>query len=324
MTILSIISAVYNEEEVLPFFFERTTAAAKKTGLEYELIMVNDGSADSSLEILKKNAAENDSIRVVSFSRNFGQQTALTAGLMAAKGDIVMILDSDLQDPPELLNEFIEKWKQGFKVIYGVRQKRKENLFKRFSYHLFYRILNFLSKGSIPLDSGDFCLMDRVVVNALNSFPERTRFIRGLRSWVGFKQIGVEYERDKRLAGEAKYTFTKLIQLAADGLFSFSEFPLKLSITSGLVLSLLCVVFAVYVIIAKLMGSQVIVTGWASVMVGIIFLCGFQLLTFGILGGYITKIFNEVKQRPYFIIEETIGIDTQALKNKSNNSSVQL
>ncbi|HEY8665066.1 MAG TPA: glycosyltransferase family 2 protein [Tepidisphaeraceae bacterium] len=306
--LLSIVLPAYNEEEVLPLTFARFTAmgpALAQWGLNYELIFVNDGSRDATPEILNRFAAQDAHVRVVHLARNFGHQAAITAGLTVARGDVVALMDCDLQDPPETLPQFLAKWREGFQVVYAIRQKRKEWFGKRMAYWAFYRLLAAISDLKIPLDSGDFCLMDRAAVDLLNNLPEQQRFVRGLRTWIGLKQVGVEYERDARQAGVPQYTFKALIKLAMDGLVSFSSTPLKIVTRLGVVSVLLSVLLAVWVIIAKIYDVKTL-RGWATTACLILFTSSIQMISLGIIGEYLARIFLEVKGRPTFLIASII------------------
>ncbi len=245
----SVVLPVYNEQENINSLNKRITKVFVELKKEYEIIFVNDGSHDKTKEILEDLHKKNNNIKVINFSRNFGHQTAVTAGLDFASGEVVAILDADLQDPPEILPKFFTKLDEGYDVVYAIRKKRKENIFKRIAYSLFYKILHLIASVDIPLDSGDFCVLSRRMVKTINSFPERNRFIRGLRSWAGFKQIGLEYEREKRLAGTSKYGLKKLFKLAFDGIFSFSFIPLQIMFVLGstsLFLSIMGIFWAIY------------------------------------------------------------------------------
>ena len=316
---ISLVIPVYNEEEVLKQLLGRVVPVLEKNAFDYELIFVNDGSRDRSLLMIKDFARKNKKIKVVSFSRNFGHQIALSAGLNFTTGEVVMVIDADLQDPPELLPKMIEKWQAGYKVVYGVRKKRKEGIMKKICYGLFYRLLKNSAKVDIPLDAGDFCLMDRKVVVLINSFPERTRFLRGLRSWIGFSQIGIEYDRDKRYAGKTKYSFIKLIKLAIDGFVSFSDLPLKLAMILGFFISFLSIVYAIIQIFVRFVAGGII-PGWATITVAVLFLGGVQLIMIGVVLSYLSKIFNEVKGRPLFIIDEILGFENESVIKENNTT----
>ncbi len=308
---LSVVVPVYNEKEVLGTLFQRLRNVLEELALDYEVIFINDGSTDNSLEILEGFYSQDKRFKTVSFSRNFGHQIAVSAGLEATSSQAVVVIDADLQDPPELIPSLLAKWQQGYQVVYTIRKKRRENLFKKTAYKVYYQLLHRMANINIPLDSGDFALMDRRVVELINSLPERTRFLRGLRCWIGFKQIGVQYERDKRYAGKPKYTFSKLLTLALDGIISFSGAPLKLSIIVGFIISALSLIYAVYMVFSRIFGAISQVPGWTSTVVAITFLGGIQLIIMGLIGEYITRIFNEVKHRPLYIVDQKIGFDQE-------------
>jgi dolichol-phosphate mannosyltransferase len=304
--LLSVLIPMFSEEEVVAECYKRVKAVLRLVDdVDHEILFIDDGSRDHTLERLKAIRTSDDTVRVIRFSRNFGHQAAVTAGLERVRGDATIILDADLQDPPELIPQLIEKWRSGFHVVYAVRRKRKEGFFKRVSYAAFYRLLKRLADVDIPLDSGDFCLMDRVVVDQLNQMPERNRFIRGLRSWIGFSQTGIEYERDRRFAGEVKYTLPKLIKLGLDGLLSFSYTPLRLATFLGFITSSVSFVGGIGVIISKYIADYT-PRGWTSTLVIVFFLGGVQLITLGIIGEYIGRIYDEVKKRPVYIVEEDL------------------
>lgn len=306
LTGFSVVVPIYNEEDNIPELYRRLVAVMTELGEPYELIFVNDGSRDRSLELLREMHRRDPRVRVVSLARNFGQQHAVSAGLDYARGRAVIVMDGDLQDPPDVIPQFVEKWRDGFQVVYAVREKRKEHILKRVTYHSFYLILQAISKVDIPLESGDFCLMDRCVVDVLTALPERNRFVRGLRSWVGFRQTGLAYERDARFAGKPKYTFRKLVSLALDGLVSFSYFPLRLATMLGFGVSALSLVAAAYYLFKKLTtGLQP--PGFATLVVVLLFLGGVQLITIGVVGEYIGHVLDEVKGRPTYVVREVLG-----------------
>lgn len=300
---LSVVVPVYNEEALLHELHRRLRGALDPLGLRYEVILVNDGSRDASPAILAELTANDPAFRAIHFSRNFGHQAAVTAGLDHASGAAVLVMDADLQDPPELVGALLAKWREGFHVVYGVRRKRKESVFKRLAYWGFYRLLRTVTNVEIPLDAGDFALMDQRVVAALRALPERNRFVRGIRSWVGFRQVGLEYERDARHAGEVKYTFTKLVRLALDGIISFSYAPLRVAVYLGLVISVASFLIAVFFLFYKLLVG-VDVPGWTSLVITVLFMGGIQLLTLGVMGEYVSRIYDEVKQRPVYVVAE--------------------
>lgn len=304
----SVVLPVYNEEENLPTLNKRVTKVLSGLKADYEVIFVNDGSNDKTKQLLTSFNKKNPRIKVVNFSRNFGHQTAVSAGLEYATGEAIAILDADLQDPPEILPKFFAKLEEGFDVVYAVRKKRKENIFKRFAYSLFYKLLHTIANVNIPLDSGDFCVMTSRMVKTINSFPERNRFVRGLRSWAGFKQMGLEYERDKRFAGESKYDMRKMFKLAFDGIFSFSFIPLQVMFFLGsisLVFSLIGSLWAVYMRFFTTAYNRV--PGFATTIILIMFVGGLQMFSIGVLGEYLRRVYDEVKQRPLYIIESKIG-----------------
>jgi dolichol-phosphate mannosyltransferase len=303
----TIVIPLYNESETIPTLCRRVKEVIDSFDAPAEVIMVDDGSMDGSAEILRDINHQDPRFKVVSFSRNFGHQIAISAGLDFASGNALMIIDGDLQDPPEVLPRFIAKWKEGFDVVYAIRTKRKEGFVKRISYSIFYRILRRLSYLDIPLDSGDFCLMDRKVVDAMRRLPERMRFVRGIRTWVGFRQVGLAYERDRRFAGEPKYTLAKLFGLAYDGVFSVSSTPLRMTVYAGFGLSALAFLAGLWVIYQKLVNG-IALAGWASTIVIMTFLGGVILVTLGIIGEYVSRIYEEVKQRPLYVVREKIGL----------------
>jgi dolichol-phosphate mannosyltransferase len=303
---ISIVLPVFNEEDNLPFLYERLNSAMQAQNTTYEIIFVDDGSYDSSLEIMRALAGKDLNVTVVELARNFGHQVAISAGLDHARGKGVIVMDADLQDPPEILPMFISKWHEGYDVVYAVRKHRKEGRFKRFAYAAFYRFLKRGANIDIPLDSGDFCIMDRKVVNLLGSMPERNRFVRGIRSWVGLRQIGLQYERQERYAGRSKYGFGRLILLALDGFISFSHIPLRMASLLGLAISLLAFLMAGFYFAKKLIAG-LSPPGFPTVVVAIFFMAGVQLVTIGVIGEYIGRIFDEVKQRPLYIVRRVTG-----------------
>ncbi|MBI5642860.1 MAG: glycosyltransferase family 2 protein [Deltaproteobacteria bacterium] len=309
---ISVVTPVYNEEAILPEFHRRLTLVLKAFGEPYEIVFVNDGSRDNSLALMKGISGRDKCVKVVNLSRNFGHQTAITAGLDYAIGDSVAIMDSDLQDPPEVLPGFFNKCREGYDVIYAVRKNRKEGVFKKAAYGSFYRLLKKMANIDIPLDSGDFCVLSRRALDILKSMPERNRFLRGLRGWIGLKQTGLEYDRDKRYAGEVKYTFSKLVKLAFDGFVSFSYVPLRLASFMGLLVSLMSFLGILIIFYLSFFTSRTVsVPGWASVIVTILFLGGVQLVSIGIIGEYIGRVYDEVKQRPLYVVQDAIGFDKQ-------------
>lgn len=298
--LLSVIVPLYNEEEIVKTTF--TVLEKELAGIEHELIFVNDGSTDGTREILEGLLPETPQNKLVNFSRNFGHQAAFSAGLKHAIGKAVVIIDGDLQDPPSLIRDMLKKWEEGFQVVYAQRKKRKgETVFKRASAHAFYKVLHALTNIDIPMDTGDFRLMDRVVVDQLNALPERNRFLRGLVCWVGFKRVGIPYDRNERSAGTSKYPLRKMFRLAMDGITSFSTTPLKLSFLTGMVATVVAFGLFVWSVLEKFLNPVTTVPGWASLMTAVVFFGGIQLMCIGILGEYIGRIYEEVKQRPLYI-----------------------
>ena len=307
---LSIVTPVFNEAEVIESFYERVRKAMERLdSMEYELIFVDDGSTDGSYEKLVSIANAYGDVKVIKFSRNFGHQIAITAGIDLAKGDAVVVIDGDLQDPPEVIPEFVAKWREGFEVVYGVRAKRDgESKMKLFTAAAFYRLLHRIIKLDIPVDVGDFRLMSRRVVDSFKELKERDRFVRGLVSWIGFKQTGVHYFRDRRFAGETKFPYRKMIKFALDGITSFSDVPLKMATWLGYFTSLVALLYLFSVFVQKALGYTV--QGWATIMVAMLFLGGVQLISLGIIGEYVGRIFNEVKQRPLYVVDEIFASET--------------
>ena len=328
--LLSMVLPAYNEEEVLPQTYARFTAECPRfaeLGLDYEIIFVNDGSRDRTAVILDELAASDPHIRAVHLTRNFGHQAAISAGLTVARGDAVAIMDCDLQDPPEVLPQFIQKWREGNQVVYAIRKKRKEWFGKRFAYWAFYRLLAAISDLKIPLDSGDFCLMDRSALDLLNALPERQRFVRGLRTWVGLKQVGVEYERDARQAGVPQYTFKSLVKLAMDGLVSFSSTPLRFATRLGLVSAVAALALGLWVIGVTIhewnQPTHKTPRGWASICCLLLLTSAVQSITLGIMGEYLARIFQEVKGRPTFLIARIMQQKTEAGAGEIRESKIE-
>lgn len=303
---LSAVIPVFNEEKVLPELCSRVSGVLSALEGGYEMILVDDGSSDNTLSFLRAEAAKNPNIKYVSLSRNFGHQTAVSAGLDYASGDAVMVLDADLQDPPELIPKFIAKWQEGWDVVYGVRQNRKEPFILKSAYFTFYRLLQKISHVEVPLDAGDFCLMDHKVADVLKRMPERNRFLRGLRAWAGFRQCGLPYDRPARAEGKSKYNWLRLFRLAVDGITGFSDFPLTVCGYLGFTISLISLVGFIWSLVKKLIFNDG-PWGWASMMSAIFFLGGVQLIILSIMGSYIARIYKEVQARPLFITKETHG-----------------
>lgn len=298
--LLSVIVPLYNEEEIVAKTF--SVLEQELAEIDHELIFVNDGSTDRTREILESLLPQTPQNRLINFSRNFGHQAAFSAGLRHARGRAVVIIDGDLQDPPALIHDMLKKWEEGYQVVYAQRKKRKgETFFKKASAHAFYKILHALTSIDIPMDTGDFRLMDRVVVDQLNALPERNRFLRGLVCWVGFKRIGILYDRKERTAGKTKYPLRKMLRLAMDGITSFSTTPLKISFLTGMLATIVAFGLFVWSVLEKFLNPVTTVSGWASLMTAIVFFGGIQLMSIGILGEYIGRIYEEVKQRPLYI-----------------------
>lgn len=311
---VSLVIPMYYEEEVANECYEKVSNVLK--GLEdtydYEIIFVNDGSKDKTLEILEEIAKKDEKAKIVSFSRNFGHQAAVTAGLKEVTGDAIVIIDADLQDPPELIPEMLKLWEQGNEVIYGKRKTRKgESAFKLLTAKMFYKTLNALSDVEIPKDTGDFRLVDRKVVDVINSLPEHNKFLRGLFSWVGFKQKAYEYERQERFAGKTKYPLKKMLKLASDGIISFSSKPIKLVGALGIISIVISIIILIYALISYIFQLNNLSAGWTSIMVAITFFAGVQLLSLWVISEYIGRIYDEAKGRPQFIIDKKININKE-------------
>lgn len=311
--VISVVVPMYNEAEGVRELHRRLSQAAASWNEDYELLFVNDGSRDATLEVCRELCAQDPHLRVVSLSRNFGHQAAVSCGMKECRGDWVAVIDADLQDPPEELARFFERGREGYDVVYAVRRHRKEGPLKRFSYWAYYRLLSFLADVEIPLDSGDFCVVSRRFLDELNRLPERRRFQRGLRAWLGFRQVGLEYERQARALGQPKYTLAKLINLGLDGIVNFSTRPMRLLMMLGIGLgaaafALSLAVLAIYVADITLWGYNARQTqGWTSLILAIFFLSGTQLFGLGVLGEYIGRIFEEAKGRPTYVVEERLG-----------------
>lgn len=301
---LGIIIPIYSEEAVLELLFERLKTVMDRLDIPATVCLIDDGSQDGSLAKMKEFSRRDPRFRYLSFSRNFGHQTAILAGLHEVEAEVYVIMDGDLQDPPEFISELLAKWRADYQVVYCVRKDRKENILLRLAYALFYRILRSVSYLEIPLDSGDFCLLDRKIVDHLRAMKEHNQFIRGLRTWVGYRQIGVPYARAARAGGESKYTLRRLLALAYDGVISFSFAPLKAVVNLGLAISFASFLGICFLIVDKLFFG-IPLLGWTSLAVLILFMGGIQLLTVGIIGEYLGRVFDEVKGRPLYIVKES-------------------
>lgn len=302
--VFSIIAPIFNEQESLAELYRRISAIMDTTGEPWELVLVNDGSTDRSEEMIRGLARHDGRVRPVLFARNFGHQIAVTAGLDYARGQAVVIIDADLQDPPELILEMIEKWREGYEVVYAVRSGREgESWFKTFTASFFYRLIHRITDVKIPLDTGDFRLIDRKVVDVLNQMRERHRFLRGMAAWVGFKQTGITYQRAARFAGETKYPFRKMFRLAINAITGFSYFPLQVATFLGFIAAALSIIAIPVVVFLRLISSQQLI-GQATTLIAVLFFGGVQLICLGILGEYIGRIYDEVRGRPLYIVRE--------------------
>lgn len=312
---ISVIIPMYYEEAVAEECYNRVSTVLKNIeNYEYEIIFVNDGSKDKTLEILENISKKDSNVKIISFSRNFGHQAAVTAGIKYVTGDAVVIIDADLQDPPELIPEMVKLWEQGNEVIYGKRKIRVgESKFKLLTAKMFYKTLNALSDVEIPKDTGDFRLVDRKVIDVVNAMPEHNKFLRGLFSWVGFKQTAYEYERKERFAGKTKYPLKKMLKLAADGIISFSTKPLKIVGGLGIISIILSLVILIYSLISYIFQLNNLTAGWTSIMVAITLFSGVQLLSIWIMSEYIARIYDETKNRPQYVIDKKINIDEEKI-----------
>ena len=300
---------IYNEAETIPELGRRLRHVLDGLPVPAEVILVNDGSSDDSRDRLRDLAAADPRFKLIDFSRNFGHQAALYAAMTRASGDAVVLMDGDLQDPPELIPRLLAKWEEGYEVVLAVRRKRKEGWLKRAAYSIYYRLLRSVAYVPIPVDSGDFSLMDRKIVRLVCDMPERNKFLRGLRAWAGFRQTAIEYERDARYAGETKYTLPKLFRLALDGLVSYSFVPLRLAFVVGAIVSVGSFALAAVYFFQRIFSDNPIPRGFTTIAVLVLFLGGVQLLTIGIIGEYLGRIYAEVKRRPEFVVRETVGLD---------------
>jgi polyisoprenyl-phosphate glycosyltransferase len=305
---LSAVITCYQDAPAVPFIYERLSAVFKKIGVDYEIIFVNDKSPDNAREVLTELAERDKKVVVINHTRNFGSQNAFTSGMRIATGDAVILLDGDLQDPPELIESFFQKWQEGYDVVYGVRTKREATLFLQIAYKIFYRLFRATAYVPIPLDAGDFSLIDRRVVNVLNSLPENNRFLRGLRTWVGFRQTGVPYVRPERMFGRTTNSFLKNLGWARKAIVSFSYAPLELiTLLAAVVvgLSLLGIIFQVAL---RIFAPQLVPTGFTTLIILILFIGGIQLLCLSIIGSYLANIFDEVKRRPPYLVESILNM----------------
>jgi glycosyltransferase involved in cell wall biosynthesis len=303
----SVVIPIWNEESVIPTLYTRVVGVMEKTGERWDLICINDGSTDNSLVLLRELHRDDPRVKIIDFSRNYGHQVAITAGMDFAEGDAVIIMDADLQDPPEVILEMIERWQEGYDVAYAVRTKREgETWFKLWTARLFYRVIQQVANVDIPLDTGDFRLMDRKAILAMRQLREKHRFMRGLSSWIGFKQIGVEYERAQRFAGETKYPLRKMLTLATNAITSFSYLPLQLATLLGFAFAFLSLAGILVTIVLRLSGNLFFL-GQATTLVSVLFLGGVQLIFLGIIGEYLGRIYDEVKNRPLYLVSHAYG-----------------
>ena len=302
---ISVIIPIYNEEGNIPLLHERLSKVMKGIGVSYELVFVNDGSADKSMEMIKEYAAKDETIRYIDLSRNFGHQIAVSAGLDNVRGDAVVIIDADLQDPPELIQEMYSKMKEGFEVVYAKRKKRAgESYFKLLTAKIFYRVMSKITNFEIPVDTGDFRIVDRKIVEILKNMPEKSKYLRGQIAWMGFNQTFVEYDRGARHKGETGYPFKKMLSFAIDGITSFSNFPLKLITYFGFIASFIAFIVILYALYSWYFLDSTN-AGWTSTMVSILFIGGVQMIAIGVIGEYLSRMNNNVKNRPLYIIKES-------------------
>ncbi len=308
--VCSVIVPMFNEEEVLVETCRRLRQVMEVSGESYEIVFINDGSRDRTAEMLREVCLTDPHVKLIDFSRNFGHQTAITAGMDYAAGRCMVIIDGDLQDPPELIPDMIVRWRSGYDIVYGKRTSREgESFFKKITSKAFYRLLRAVTDVDIPVDTGDFRLIDRSVAEALKQLPERNRYVRGLMSWVGFRQTAIEFERSERFAGTTKYPLKKMLKLAMDGIMSFSFKPLKIATWLGSFISAASFVYLITVLLQHLIWPQTTQPGWASLIAAILFFNGITLLMLGIIGEYIGRIYDEVKNRPLYIVRETMNLE---------------
>jgi polyisoprenyl-phosphate glycosyltransferase len=311
----SLVIPIYNEQENIPEMYRRLMEVMKNLDGDTEVILIDDGSRDLSLKMMRELNQQDSRIHYISLARNFGHQIAVTAGLNFVQGDAIIVMDADLQDPPELILEMIEKWREGYHIVYAQRiSRQKESWFKKITAYIFYRLLNWLADVNIPTDTGDFCLMDKEVIKVLNYMPEKNRYIRGLRAWIGFNQTAVLFERHPRFAGEVKYTFRKSFSLALNGIISFSRVPLRLATYVGLISAVMALLMIVLVLYWRLFDIHSPLIGYTIITIAIFFIGAVQLISLGILGEYIGRIYEEVKGRPLYTVKELGGINYEDKK----------
>ncbi len=305
MTNISVIIPVYNEEDNIQPLYERLKSVMQNMKVTYELIFVNDGSQDKTIRLVKALAYKTKEVKYIDFSRNFGHQIAVTAGLDKANGDAIVIIDADLQDPPELIAEMYEKMKEGYEVVYAKRKKRSgESVMKLWTASMFYRILSRITSISIPVDTGDFRIMDKKIVEILRQMPEKNKFLRGQISWIGFNQTFIEYEREERQAGETGYTYRKMMRFALDGITAFSDIPLKVVTYFGFIVSFIAFLISLYALYSRFILRDY-VQGWTSLMISVLFIGGIQMIAIGIIGEYMSRMNSNIRNRPLYIIRET-------------------
>ncbi len=327
-TRVSVVIPCFNEADVIPTLCHRLGEALRTLGVSWEVILVDDGSTDRTFQLLAEAHLLEPRFKCISLSRNFGHQAAVYVGLQHATGDVVAIMDADLQDPPELLGRCLELLRDGNDVVYAVRRKRKENWFKRTSYAAFYRFMKFAADIEVPVDAGDFCVMRRPVAETLRAMPERNVFLRGMRAWVGFRQVGLVYDRPARAAGQTKYTFRKLVRLAADGVFAFSVMPLRLATYLGLLTVTFCIMTGLFLLSWRLLNFEVMgrtaeqLPGWTAIALGLLAFSGVQLLLLGMIGEYLGRVYNEVKRRPRWVIKASLGVAAESI-NEDRSGQVQ-
>lgn len=317
---ISIVIPVYNSADIFPELYRRLSATLSGLNMRYEIIAVTDGCRDNSADIIAEFCRKDNRLRLLEFTRNFGHQMAVTAGLQHACGDMVITMDDDLEDPPEILPDFVKKAQEGYDIVYGVRENRKVSLFLCLAYSVFYRLIRKISGIDMPYDAGDFSLIKRSVVNKLNQMPETNRYIRGMRAWLGFSQTGIKYERGKRLKGSSGYSLPKYVRFALDGIFSFSYKPLQYVSILGFVIAILSFIYGLRFLVMKLTGRIHTIQGWTTLMLTVLFIGGIQLISIGVIGEYIARIFDEVKKRPKYIIKRYVGFDSITVHNDPKNS----
>ncbi|MBP7088559.1 MAG: glycosyltransferase family 2 protein [Candidatus Omnitrophica bacterium] len=304
--LISVVTPLYNEEEVISQFYDRLIKVLSKVNYNYELILVDDGSSDKTLNILENIANNDKNVKIISFSRNFGHMMALSAGLDYSKGDAVITIDSDLQHPPELIPKLLQKWEEGNEIVNTLRIEAKTtNIFKKLSARFFYFLMNRIANTNFQVNSADYRLLDRVVVENIKSMKEHSRFLRGLINWVGYKQDSISYQADRRQAGKTKYSFWRMFSFAIDGITSFSSFPLRLSTYLGLIIAFFSFIYILRTIYIKLIGQAAV--GWASVLTTVLFMGGVQLIFLGVIGEYLARVYEETKERPLYIVKKKIG-----------------